>query len=86
MPARRTDGANVWTILSVGAFVVVSVFGFVWSIITAQITDVKNEMLKMSNDARWVYASKEAVNEKIQGLKDEELAYRKGLERILVKP
>jgi len=81
MPRQTSSGASVWIILSVAVTVMFGIFGFVWSIITGQINDVKIEFTKYQNDARWNFATKDYVNGKIDGIKDEETTYRKGLER-----
>ena len=80
---RRTGGggATIWVILSVAVTVIFGVFTFVWSIIQGQINDMKAEFVKYQSDARWSYATKDYVNGKIEGIKDEETTYRKGLER-----
>ena len=81
--ARRIGGGNtsIWVILSVAVTVMFGVFTFIWSIIQGQINDVKTEFVKYQSDARWNFATKDYVNGKIEGIKDEETTYRKGLER-----
>ena len=76
MPAPRTSG-NVWIILSVAVTVMFGVFGFVWSIVTAQISEVRSDLTKYKDDARWTFATKDYVNGKIDGIKEEEATYRK---------
>ena len=82
MPAPRT-GTSVWVILGVAVTVMFGVFSFVWSVVQAQVSDLKAEFTKYQADARWQYATKDYVNGKLDGLKDEEMTYRKGLERLL---
>ena len=77
MPRQTPSGASVWIILSVAVTVMFGIFGFVWSIITGQINDVKADFNKYQSDARWAYATKDYVNGKIDGIKDEETTYRK---------
>lgn len=78
MPARMVSSTSVWVILSVAVTVAFGLFGFVWSILEGQISDVKNEL-------KWSYATKDFVIGKIDGIKDEEQTYRKGIEKILDK-
>lgn len=84
MPAARTS-SSVWVILSVAATVLFAVFGFVWSIIEGQVSELRGDLNKAIENARWSYATKDYVNGKIDGIKEEQLTYRKGLERILPK-
>ena len=84
MPAPRRN-SNVWIILSVAATVAFGLFSFVWSVIEGQISELRNDFVKYQGDARWNFATKDYVNGKIDGIKDEELTYRKGLERALPK-
>lgn len=84
MTARRTN-ASVWVILSVAATVLFGVFGFVWSIIEGQVSELRSSLDKAKEDARWSYATKDYVNGKIDGIKEEELTYRKGIEKVLGK-
>lgn len=84
MPARQAT-TSIWVVLGVAVTVLFGVFSFVWSIIQGQVTDLKTEFVKYQNDARWSYATKDYVNGKLEGLKEEELTYRKGLERELLR-
>jgi hypothetical protein len=84
MPAARTN-ASVWVILGLAATVLFSVFGFVWSILEGQVSELRTSLEKAKEDARWSYATKDYVNGKVDGIKDEEKTYREGLERILPK-
>jgi hypothetical protein len=84
MPAPRTS-ASVWVILGVAATVLFSVFGFVWSIIEGQVSELRGSLEKAKEDARWSYATKDYVNGKIDGIKDEEKTYRDGIEKRLQK-
>lgn len=82
MPRQSSaSGASVWIILSVAVTVMFGVFGFVWSIIQGQINEFKTDFIKYQSDARWQYATKDYVNGKIDGIKDEEATYRKYVER-----
>ena len=82
MPRQSSaSGASVWIILSVAVTVMFGVFGFVWSIIQGQINEFKTDFIKYQTDARWQYATKDYVNGKIDGIKDEETTYRKYVER-----
>lgn len=86
MPRPATSGnATIWVILSVAVTVMFGVFGFIWSIIQAQITDMKTEFVKYQSDSRWQYATKDFVTGKLEGIKDEEATYRRGLEKTSCK-
>lgn len=82
MPARR-ETTSIWVVLGVAVTVLFGVFSFVWSVIQAQVTDLKAEFSKYQGDARWSYATKDYVNGKIEGIKEEQATYRRGLEREL---
>ena len=84
MPAVRQT-SNIWIILGVAATVFSTAFGFVWSVISGQNAELRNDLVKYQTDARWQFATKDYVNGKIEGIKEEETTYRKGLERILPK-
>lgn len=75
------SSASVWVTMSAAATVLFGLFGFVWSILEGQINDLRKEMDKAREDARWNYATKDYVNGKIDGIKEEERTYRRGLER-----
>ncbi len=83
--ATGKTNASVWVILSVAATVLFGVFGFVWSILEGQISELRNDVNKATADARWQYATKDFVDGKINGIKDEEKTYREGLEKRLPK-
>lgn len=80
--ASRTQ-TSVWVILSVALTAMFGVFGFVWSIVQSQISEIRQDISKYKEDVRWQYATKDFVNGKLDGIRDEETTYRKGLERIL---
>jgi len=76
MPTPRTN-TTVWVILSLAATVLFGVSSFVWSILEGQISELRADMNKATQDARWQYATKDYVNGKIDGIKEEEATYRK---------
>ncbi len=84
MAASKTN-ASVWVILSVAVTVLFSIFGFVWSILEGQVSELRSDLNKSKEDARWQYATKDYLNGKIDGIKDEEKTYREGLEKRLPK-
>lgn len=84
MAPRRTS-TSVWVILSVAVTVVFGIFSFVWSIVEGQIADVRSDIVKRDNDARWVFATKDFVTGKIDGIKEERDTYRRMLEKQLAK-
>jgi len=79
------SGASVWITMSAAATVLFGLFGFVWSILQGQITELRADLRKATEDARWNYATKDYVNGKLEGLKDEERTYRRGVDRELHK-
>ena len=85
---RAQTSASVWVILSVALTAMFGVSSFVWSIIQSQISEIRSDIGKYKEDARWQYATKDYVNGKLDGIQQEEATYRKGLERSLyqVKP
>lgn len=76
---------SVWVTMSAAATVLFGLFGFVWSILQGQVNDLRNELSRAKEDARWSYATKDFVEGKINGIKEEEGTYRKWLERDLNK-
>jgi len=79
---RKTQ-TSVWVILSVALTAMFGVSSFVWSIVQSQITEIRADIGKFKDDARWQYATKDFVTGKIDGIQQEEATYRKGLERLL---
>lgn len=82
MPAARTS-TSFWVVLGVAATIFFGVSSFVWSILQGQISELRTSLDKAKEDARWSYATKDYVNGKVDGIKEEEQAYRKGIERLL---
>src|SRR5450755_4865138 len=75
MATSRTTSSSVWIILSVAVTVVFGVFSFIWSVVEGQITELRTDMAKRDNDERWVYATKDFVIDKVEGIKDEQNNY-----------
>ena len=83
--AQRRSSTGIWIILSVAVTIAFGIFSFVWSVVESQINDLRNDFVKYQTDARWNFATKDFVIGKLDGIKDEEKTYRKGLERQLNK-
>lgn len=94
MAASKTAGTSYWVVILAAASVVVSIGSNILSNskeeiknvkidISAQIHELKADFLKWQNDARWNYATKDFVNGRIDGIKEEEKTYRKGVEVIV---
>ena len=83
--AQLRTSSSVWIILSVAVTVAFGIFSFVWSVVESQITELRNDMIKYQGEARWNFATKDFVIGKIDGMKEEEATFRKGLERQFVK-
>lgn len=83
--AARKSGSAIWIILSVAVTVSFGIFSFIWSVVEGQISELRNDFVKGQTDARWNFATKDYVNGKIEGMKDEEKTYRDGMERRLIK-
>jgi len=78
-------GTSVWVTMSAAATVLFGLFGFVWSILEGQISELRKDLDKSREDARWNYATKDYLNGKLEGIKEEERTYRRGLERELAR-
>lgn len=85
MMAQRRSNSGIWIILSVAVTISFGIFSFVWSIVEGQIAELRNDFVKYQTDARWNFATKDFVIGKIDGIKDEEATYRKGIEQRLSK-
>ena len=78
-------GPGVWVTMSAAATVLFGLFGFVWSILQGQITELRADLNKAREDSRWNYATKDYLNGKLDGIREEERTFRRWLERDLNK-
>src|ERR1035437_3057498 len=89
---RYTSGGSStsqWVIVIAGLGVVMSLGNGFWSLANPRgdIKELKDDMskqfAKIENDLKWQFASKDLVNGKIDSIKEENVTYRLGMERLI---